>query len=130
MLQSGYPAYTTSAGWLGYSDEKLRRLCREASEQGWTHFKLKVGADAQDDLRRAALMREEIGPERHLMLDANQAWDVDEALVRMQQLASVNPWWIEEPTSPDDVLGTCTHCATIAPIRCGDRRACSEQDYF
>jgi L-fuconate dehydratase len=117
MLQSGYPAYTTSAGWLGYSDEKLRRLCREASEQGWTHFKLKVGADAQDDLRRAALMREEIGPERHLMLDANQAWDVDEALVRMQQLASVNPWWIEEPTSPDDVLGHARIARTIAPIR-------------
>jgi L-fuconate dehydratase len=117
MLQSGYPAYTTSAGWLGYSDEKLRRLCREASQQGWTHFKLKVGADAQDDLRRAALMREEIGPERHLMLDANQAWDVDEALVRMQQLASVNPWWIEEPTSPDDVLGHARIARTIAPIR-------------
>lgn len=117
MLQSGYPAYTTSAGWLGYSDEKLRRLCRAATEQGWTHFKLKVGVDVEDDLRRAALMRAEIGPDRHLMLDANQAWDVDEALVYMQQLASVNPWWIEEPTSPDDVLGHARIARAIAPIR-------------
>ena len=117
MLQSGYPAYTTSAGWLGYSDEKIRRLCREATAQGWTHFKLKVGSDLQDDLRRATLMRTEIGPERHLMLDANQAWDVGEALTHMQALASVNPWWIEEPTSPDDVLGHATIARAIAPIR-------------
>ena len=80
MLRDGYPAYTTSAGWLGYSDEQIRRLCREGIAQGWTHFKIKVGADLTDDLRRVAIIREEIGPDRRLMVDANQRWDVDEAI--------------------------------------------------
>ena len=117
MLQYGYPAYTTSAGWLGYSDEKVRLLCREAIEQGWTHFKLKVGVDAEDDLRRARLMRAEIGASNKLMLDANQYWDVQEAISSIQKLAEVNPWWIEEPTSPDDVLGHATIAHAIDPIR-------------
>ncbi|HLV99996.1 MAG TPA: L-fuconate dehydratase [Ktedonobacterales bacterium] len=117
MLRVGYPAYTTSAGWLGYSDEKLRRLCREAITQGWTHFKLKVGLHVEDDLRRAQLMRSEIGPDCKMMLDANQAWDVDEAIACMQQLAICDPWWIEEPTSPDDVLGHAAITRAIAPIR-------------
>lgn len=116
MLQHGYPAYTTSAGWLGYADEKLRVLCREAVAQGWTHFKLKVGANIEDDMRRAQLMRSEIGAECKLMLDANQCWDVDEAITIIRQLAHVNPWWIEEPTSPDDVLGHATIARAIAPI--------------
>lgn len=116
MRQRGYPAYTTSAGWLGYSDEKLRMLCREAVKQGWTHFKLKVGANVEDDIRRAQLMRSEIGNECKLMLDANQCWDVDEAIATMRQFASVNPWWIEEPTSPDDVLGHATIARAIAPL--------------
>jgi len=105
MRRDGYPAYTTSAGWLGYDDDKLRALCRAAIAQGWTHFKLKVGADRADDLRRARIMREEIGPARTLMMDANQYWDVGEAIARMGELAQFDPWWIEEPTSPDDVLG-------------------------
>ncbi len=117
MVQHGYPAYTTSAGWLGYSDEKVRLLCREAMQQGWTHFKLKVGLHAEDDLRRARLIRAEIGLNNKLMLDANQYWDVQEAISSMQKLADVNPWWIEEPTSPDDVLGHATIARTIAPIR-------------
>ncbi len=117
MLQYGYPAYTTSAGWMGYSDEKLRQLCREAVTQGWTHFKVKVGADIEDDVRRARLMRNEIGPDCKLMLDANQFWNVDEAITNMRRLAGVNPWWIEEPTSPDDVLGHATIARAIAPIR-------------
>ncbi len=117
MLRHGYPAYTTSAGWLGYSDEKIRLLCREAVEQGWTHFKLKVGVDAEDDLRRARLMRTEIGPDNKLMLDANQYWDVQEAISSIRKLAVVNPWWIEEPTSPDDVLGHATITRAIDPIR-------------
>ncbi|GCF07536.1 L-fuconate dehydratase [Dictyobacter arantiisoli] len=117
MMQFGYPAYTTSAGWLGYSDEKLRYLCQEAIQQGWTHFKLKVGANLTDDIRRAALMREVIGPDSPLMLDANQAWDVAEAIANMKQLARVNPHWIEEPTSPDDVLGHATIARAVAPIR-------------
>lgn len=117
MLQRGYPAYTTSAGWLGYSDEKLRTLCREAIARGWTQFKLKVGASLQDDLRRIRIMREEIGPDRKLMVDANQVWDVDEAITHMQALAPYHPWWIEEPTSPDDVLGHAAIAHAIAPIK-------------
>src|SRR3989440_2663477 len=92
MRGRGFPAYTTSAGWLGYSDEKLRRLCREAIAGGWTHFKLKVGADLEDDIRRARITREEIGPDRKLMVDANQRWDVGEAISHMAQLAQFDPW--------------------------------------
>jgi L-fuconate dehydratase len=114
MLARGYPAYTTSAGWLGYSDEKLRRLCREGVADGWTHFKQKVGGDIADDLRRARIIREEIGSQRTLMMDANQVWEVDEAIAGMRRLAEFGPWWIEEPLSPDDVLG---HAK--APRRCG-----------
>ena len=117
MWREGYPAYTTSAGWLAYSDEQVRGLCREAIAQGWSHFKLKVGADIEDDLRRARLMREEIGPDRLLMLDANQRWDVTEAIVAIRRLGAVAPWWIEEPTSPDDVIGHATIARAIAPTR-------------
>jgi L-fuconate dehydratase len=117
MLQKGYPAYTTSAGWLGYSDEQLRSLCREAIARGWTQFKLKVGASLQDDLRRIRIMREEIGPDHKLMVDANQVWDVNEAITHMRALAPYHPWWIEEPTSPDDVLGHATIARAIAPIK-------------
>lgn len=115
----GYPAYTTSAGWLGYSDEKLRRLCREAIAQGWTHFKIKVGADLDDDVRRAAIIREEIGWDRRLMMDANQRWDVGEAIANMQRLAEFKPWWIEEPTSPDDVLGHAAIARALEPLGIG-----------
>ena len=117
LLQDGYPAYTTSAGWLGYDDEQVRTLVREALAEGWTHFKLKVGADPADDLRRAALLREEIGEGSKLMLDANQVWDVDEAIEAMRLLGRFDPWWIEEPTSPDDVLGHAAIARAIAPIR-------------
>ena len=95
----------------------MRRLVREARDEGFTHFKLKVGADAADDARRAALLREEIGDEAKLMLDANQVWDVDEAIAAMRPLAAFDPWWIEEPTSPDDVLGHAAIARAIAPIR-------------
>lgn len=116
LQERGFPAYTTSTGWLGYSDEKVRRLCREALAAGWTHFKIKVGADIEDDCRRAALMREEIGYERRLSVDANQVWGVNEAIANMQRLAEYQPWWIEEPTSPDDVLGHAAIARAIAPI--------------
>jgi L-fuconate dehydratase len=116
MLEEGFPAYTTSAGWLGYSDEKIRRLCREAVAQGWTHVKIKVGQDVEDDARRASIIREEIGPDRKLMMDANQVWDVDEAIANMERLAEFDPWWIEEPTSPDDVLGHARIARAVAPI--------------
>lgn len=105
MREQGYPAYTTSAGWLGYDDDKVRRLAREALAEGWTHFKQKVGGDLEEDRRRAGILREEIGWERTLMMDANQMWDVDEAIANMRQLAEFDPLWIEEPTSPDDILG-------------------------
>jgi len=105
MREQGYPAYTTSAGWLGYDDDKVRRLAREALAEGWTHFKQKVGGNLEEDRRRAQILREEIGWERTLMMDANQMWDVDEAIANMRQLAEFDPLWIEEPTSPDDILG-------------------------
>jgi len=105
LQQNGYPAYTTSAGWFGYSEEKIRRLCREGLAEGWTHFKLKVGGDAEDDLRRGRIVREEIGWENRMMVDANQKWGVEEAIRRTRQLKELDPWWMEEPTSPDDILG-------------------------
>ena len=113
---NGYPAYTTSAGWLGYSDRKIRRLCREALEDGWQGFKVKVGIDIEDDIRRIAIVREEIGPERRLMMDANQAWEVDQAIANMRRLAVFNPIWIEEPTNPDDILGHAKIAKAVAPI--------------
>ncbi len=105
MAGQGYPAYTTSAGWLGYPDDKVRALCRQGLEQGWDRFKIKVGRDLADDRRRCAIIREEIGDDGVLMTDANQVWDVAEAVAWMRELAPYRPHWIEEPTSPDDVLG-------------------------
>jgi L-fuconate dehydratase len=113
----GYPAYTTAAGWLGYSDEKTRRLCRQAVAEGWQHIKMKVGRNLETDLRRAALIREEIGPERKLMMDANQVWDVEEAIGYIKELNKFDPWWIEEPTSPDDILGHAKIARAITPLR-------------
>jgi L-fuconate dehydratase len=117
MRRDGFPAYTTSAGWLGYTDEQMRQLCREAVAQGWTHFKIKVGVNIDEDIRRARIMREEIGYDRKLMMDANQYWDVGEAITYMKRLAQFKPWWIEEPTSPDDVLGHATIARAINPIK-------------
>ena len=116
MLESGFPGYTTAAGWLGYSEEKMRRLAREAVEAGWTHLKQKVGADIEQDVRRSQILREELGWERKLMMDANQIWDVDQAVTNMRRLAEFDPWWIEEPTSPDDVLGHAAIRQRIHPI--------------
>src|SRR4030095_10651518 len=105
MLQRGYPAYTTSAGWLGYPHDKVRRLARQAVGEGWHPIKLKVGGHPDDGVRRARLLREEIGPQRTLMMDANQVWDVDEAVAAMRRLAQFDPWWMEEPTHPGGHLG-------------------------
>ncbi|MBW3506995.1 L-fuconate dehydratase [Pseudomonas sp. NKUCC02_KPG] len=116
MLREGYPGYTTAAGWLGYSEEKMRRLAREAVDAGWTHLKQKVGADIEQDMHRAQILREELGWDRKLMMDANQTWDVDEAVSNMRRLAEFDPWWIEEPTSPDDVLGHAAIRQRIHPI--------------
>jgi L-fuconate dehydratase len=101
----GLPAYTTSVGWFGFDDDKVRRLCREALAEGWTHFKLKVGGEPEDDLRRGRLVRSEIGWQNKLMMDANQKWGVEESIERTRALAELNPWWMEEPTNPDDILG-------------------------
>jgi L-fuconate dehydratase len=117
--RNGYPAYTTSTGWIGYSDEKVRRLCDEAMRAGWTHFKMKVGPDLGANRRRAALMRDAIGNDRVLMMDANQCWGVDEAIRQMHGLAEFRPWWIEEPTSPDDVLGHATIARAMVPLGIG-----------
>ena len=102
---SGYPCYTTSAGWLGYEDAKLRRLAQEAVDAGFNHIKLKVGRDLKDDVRRVRIAREVLGPGRALMIDANQVWDVDQAIAWLGELAFAKPWFIEEPTSPDDIEG-------------------------
>jgi L-fuconate dehydratase len=117
LLRDGYPAYTTSVGWLGYDDEKVRRLCREALADGWTRFKMKVGADLADDVRRMAIIRDEIGPDLMLAVDANQRWDVGTAIDWMSHLAPYDPYWIEEPTSPDDILGHAAIARAVAPIR-------------
>jgi L-fuconate dehydratase len=130
MRQNGYPAYTTSAGWLGYSDDKLRLLCREAVTEGWTHVKMKVGKNIEDDCRRAAIIREEIGWERKLMMDANQRWDVGEAIESMKRLAKFDPWWIEEPTSPDDILGHAAIAQAIAPIGVATGEHCQNRVIF
>src|SRR5579885_2029556 len=116
MRERGYPAYITSAGWMGYADELVRKLCREARAAGWTRFKIKVGRDSDENVRRAALVREEIGPGCLMMMDANQAWDVGEAIDLMRPLARFDPLWIEEPTSPDDILGHATIRRAIHPI--------------
>jgi L-fuconate dehydratase len=130
LRDSGYPAYTTSAGWLGYSDDKIRRLCREGMAEGWSHFKIKVGRDLADDVRRASLIREEIGPDRKLMVDANQVWEVNEAIASMRELARFDPWWIEEPTSPDDVLGHATIARAVAPIGVATGEHCQNRIVF
>lgn len=116
LEKSGYPAYTTSAGWLGYSDEKMRELLQEAVDAGWTTFKMKVGSDLDDDKRRARLIREFIGQDGQLMMDANQVWGVNEAIRWMRELSEFNPGWIEEPTSPDDILGHAKIARALAPI--------------
>ncbi len=117
LLATGYPGYTTSPGWLGYSDEKLERLAREAMADGFTQIKLKVGADLDDDIRRFRKAREVCGPDFPIAIDANQRWEVSEAIAWVNALAEFRPAWIEEPTSPDDVLGHAEIARGVAPIR-------------
>jgi L-fuconate dehydratase len=116
LLADGYPAYTTSAGWLGYSDEKVTRLVKEAVDAGFTHLKLKVGADAGDDDRRVSMVRGLVGPDVLLSVDANQSWDVDEAIANVRRLAKYGLNWVEEPTSPDDVLGHRRIAEAVSPV--------------
>lgn len=130
LQADGYPAYTTSTGWYGFSDDQVRRLCREALNEGWTKFKLKVGGDPKDDLRRARLVRDEIGPANKLMVDANQKWGVDEAITRIKELAELNLWWMEEPTSPDDILGHARIRKAVAPVRIATGEHCHNRVMF
>ena len=130
MLADGFPTYTTSAGWLGYPDDKLRNLCREMLERGWQHFKIKVGASLEDDIRRCRIVREEIGPDRRLMLDANQVWDVAEAIEWVRALAEFEPWFIEEPTCPDDILGHAAIARAVSPIAVATGEACQNRVTF
>lgn len=130
LKANGYPAYTTSAGWLGYSDDKMRRLCQEAKVEGFKHIKIKVGSDLKDDMRRAGIIREEIGEDLKLMMDANQKWDVDEAISCMAELKKFNPWWIEEPTSPDDILGHARIAKAVAPIKVATGEHCQNRVMF
>ena len=130
LQQKGYPAYTTSVGWFGYSEEKIRRLSKEALAEGWTHFKLKVGGDPVDDLRRGLIVREEIGWTNKLMVDANQKWGVLEAIERTRQLAELKPWWMEEPTNPDDILGHARIRREVPEVRIATGEHCHNRVMF
>jgi len=130
LMEKGYPCYTTSAGWLGYSDEKLRSLCAQAIAEGFGFIKLKVGANAEDDRRRVTIAREVIGPDAKLMIDANQVWEVEEAIERVNALAFANPWFIEEPTSPDDVEGHRRIREGVAPIKVATGEMCQNRILF
>lgn len=130
ISEQGVPAYTTSAAWLGYSDEQVRVLLRQALAQGWTRFKMKVGRDLDEAIHRAALVREEIGWEAQLMMDANQVWNVPEAIAHVRQLARFNPHWIEEPTNPDDILGHAAIAQAIAPIGVATGEHCHNRIMF
>jgi L-fuconate dehydratase len=130
LMEGGYPAYTTAVGWLGYSEDKIRRLAHEALAAGFTAFKQKVGASTADDIRRGEIIRDVIGPDRVLMLDANQVWEVDQAIAAMAELKVLNPYWIEEPTSPDDVIGHARIRAAINPIRVATGEHCQNRVIF
>ncbi|WP_225848917.1 L-fuconate dehydratase [Streptomyces sp. HPF1205] len=117
LLAEGFPAYTTTPGWLGYTDEKLVRLSKEAVADGFTQIKLKVGANVEEDIRRMRLAREAVGPDIRIAVDANQAWGVTQAIEWMRQLAPYDPYWIEEPTSPDDILGHAAVRKAVAPVK-------------
>ena len=127
---NGYPAYTTSAGWLGYSDEKMARLCAEAVSDGYKHIKLKVGENVENDIRRCKLARETVGDDVKLMLDANQAWEVDQAIEWIRHLMPFNPWFIEEPTSPDDVYGHKKIRDAIGDVRVATGEHCQNRILF
>ncbi|MGZ2487097.1 L-fuconate dehydratase [Rhizobium pisi] len=130
LEKEGYACYTTSAGWLGYEDEKLRRLCQEAIDAGFNHIKMKVGRDLEDDIRRLRIAREVIGPDRYLMIDANQVWDVGQAIDWVKALSPAKPFFIEEPTSPDDVAGHRKIRQAIAPVKVATGEMCQNRIMF
>jgi L-fuconate dehydratase len=130
LVRYGLPAYTTSPGWIGYDDAKLRRLCREAAGEGWSGVKLKVGKDGARNLERCFIAREALGPDQRIMIDANQVWEVGEAIERTKELEQVGVWWIEEPVSPDDVLGHRAVAQAVRPIRVATGEHCSNRVMF
>ena len=130
LKSEGYACYTTSAAWLGYDDAKLRRLCQEAIDAGFNHVKMKVGRDLEDDIRRLRIAREVIGPDRYLMIDANQVWEVGQAIDWVKQLSFAAPWFIEEPTSPDDVAGHRAIRQAIAPVQVATGEMCQNRILF
>ena len=130
LREKGYPCYTTSAGWLGYSDEKLVRLCKEAIDAGFNYVKLKVGRDVEEDKRRIKIAREIIGNDRQLMIDANQTWERNEAIDLVKQLSFANPWFIEEPTSPDDVEAHRAIRQAVRPIKVATGEMCQNRIVF
>jgi L-fuconate dehydratase len=130
LMENGYPAYTTSAGWLGYSADKVKRLCHQANQEGWRYLKMKVGQNIDQDIARAEIIRKEIGYDIKLMMDANQKWEVPEAIANMRRLAKYAPWWIEEPTSPDDILGHLAIKEAISPIRVATGEHCQNRIMF
>ena len=130
LLETGLPAYTSSAGWMGYEDDHRRELCQKYLAMGFKWFKMKVGADLADDIHRATIIREEIGDDCKFMVDANQVWDVDTAIANMKELAQFNPVWIEEPTSPDDVLAHAAIAKGVAPIGVATGEAASNRVMF
>ena len=127
---TGFPCYTTSAGWLGYPDDKLRRLAQEAVDAGFDYIKLKVGRDLEDDIRRLTIAREVLGPDRKLMIDANQVWDVPQAIEWVNALAFAKPWFIEEPTSPDDILGHQAIRDAIGEVKVATGEMCQNRIMF
>lgn len=130
LLAEGYPCYTTSAGWLGYPDDKLHRLCQEAVDAGFDYLKLKVGRDLEDDIRRVRIAREVIGPDRKLMIDANQVWETNDAIPWVNALAFASPWFIEEPTSPDDIEGHRKIRQAVAPVKVATGEMCQNRIMF
>lgn len=130
LKAEGYPCYTTSAGWLGYPDDKLRRLCREARASGFTHVKFKVGRDLDDDIRRLTIAREELGDDINIMIDANQVWEVDQAIEWVNMLSFATPFFIEEPTSPDDVIGHRAIRKGVAPVKVATGEMCQNRILF
>ncbi|WP_428508940.1 L-fuconate dehydratase [Roseateles sp.] len=130
LKTEGFPCYTTSAGWLGYDDAKLRRLCQEAVDAGFNHIKLKVGRDREDDVRRLRIAREVLGADRKLMIDANQVWEVPQAIDWLKDLAFANPWFIEEPTSPDDVEGHRAIREAVLPMKVATGEMCQNRIIF
>ena len=130
LLEEGYPSYTTSAGWLGYTDSELRDKCADLMKRGWSHFKIKVGGDLNDDLRRCGILRASAGVAAKIMVDANQVWETPEAIEWIRELQQFDLWFVEEPTSPDDILGHAKIAAAVRPTRIATGEMCHNRIMF